>query len=100
MEAQTKAQLMNKLFAQLEQGWRQRRDRSLVSRLAETHPELRDELYEFFEDLVVGDMGRVSNETADVEESVSKWIRSSGVDLAIASAKREARYGPDWRDLL
>jgi hypothetical protein len=89
MEAQTKAQLMNQLFAEIEQGWRRRRDRTLVYRFAETHPELRDELYEFFEDLVVGDMGRVSSETADAEESIAKWIRSSGVDLAIAAAKHE-----------
>jgi hypothetical protein len=89
MDAQAKAQLMNQLFAEIEQGWRRRRDRTLVYRFAETHPELRDELYEFFEDLVVGDMGRVSSETADAEESIAKWIRSSGVDLAIAAAKRE-----------
>jgi hypothetical protein len=89
MEPQAKAQLMDQLFSEIEQGWRRDRDRTLVYRLAEKHPELRGELYEFFEDLVLSDLGDVASETREAEESIARWIQSSGVDLAIAVAKNE-----------
>lgn len=89
MEPQAKAQLMDQLFSEIEQGWRHDRDRTLVYRLAEKHPELRGELYEFFEDLVLSDLGDVASETREDEESIARWIHSSGVDLAIAAAKSE-----------
>lgn len=89
MESQAKAQLMDQLFSEIEQGWRRGRDRTLVYRLAEKHPDLRGELYEFFEDLVLSDLGDVASETREAEESVARWIQSSGVDLAIAAAKNE-----------
>jgi len=78
MEPQAKAQLMDQLFSEIEQGWRHDRDRTLVYRLAEKHPELRGELYEFFEDLVLSDLGDVASETREDEESIARWIHSSG----------------------
>ena len=65
------------------------RDRTLVYRLAEKHPELREELYEFFEDLILGDSADVVPAIAEAEDRVAQWIRSSGVDVAIAAAKQK-----------
>ena len=89
MEEQIKLQLMNELFSEIEEGWRDHRDRTLVYRLAEKHPELREELYEFFEDLILGDSADVVPAIAEAEDRVAQWIRSSGVDVAIAAAKQE-----------
>jgi hypothetical protein len=82
-------ELMNRLFGEIEHAWRDRRDRMVVYRLAKEHPELRDELYEFFEDLVLGDGDEVSSDTAEAEERVARWIHSSGLDIAAAAARRE-----------
>jgi hypothetical protein len=87
MEA--RSQLMNQLFEAIEQAWRRDGDRAIVYRLADKHPELREELYEFFDDLVLGDTGDVSPDTRESEESITRWIHSAGVDLAIAAAKTD-----------
>lgn len=89
MEKQATAELMNRLFSEIEQGWRDQGDRLLVYRLAEKHPELRSELYEFFEDLVLGDGNDISSEVAAAEDRVTRWIQTSGLDIATAAAKRE-----------
>jgi hypothetical protein len=81
--------VMNQLFGEIENAWRDRKDRMLVYQLAQEHPALRDELYEFFEDLVLGDSNEVSPEVADAEEKVARWIQSSGVNIAAEAARRE-----------
>jgi hypothetical protein len=61
----------------------------VVYHLAQEYPAVRDELYEFFEDLVLGDGDEVSADVADAEERVAQWIQSSGLDIAAATARHE-----------
>ena len=95
MEEQVKAELMNRLFSEIEQGWRDQGDRLLVYRLAEEHPELRSELYEFFEDLVLGDGSDVSPEVAAAEDRVTRWIQTITIDPVLWSGPYTGRAGPD-----
>lgn len=94
MTEKTNVELMNRLFGEIENAWRERKDRMVVYRLAQEHPTLRDELYEFFEDLVLGDSDEVSPDVADAEERVARWIQSSGLDIAVATARRERLHTP------
>jgi hypothetical protein len=89
MTQKINVELMKQLFGEIENAWRNRKDRMLVYQLAEEHPSLRDELYEFFEDLVLGDSDEVSPEVADAEERVARWIQSSGVNIAVEAARLE-----------
>lgn len=84
-------ELLDQLFGEVEEGWRERRDRILVYRIAEKYPELREELYEFFEALIVGDSAETSSLIAEAENQVSQWVQSFGVDLALSAAKKEQR---------
>jgi hypothetical protein len=94
MEAQFKTELMKQLFSEIEQAWRDRGDRTVVHRLAKEHPEFSAELQEFFKDLELGDTNEISSEVAEAEDRVAQWVRSSGLDLAIAAAKQERLRRP------
>jgi hypothetical protein len=87
-------ELMNQLFSEIEHGWRNRKDRMIVYQLAQKHPDVRDDLYEFFEDLVLGDTDALSPKVAEAEERVARWIQSAGLDLATSAARRERFHTP------
>jgi hypothetical protein len=78
-------ELLEQLFAQIERAWSDHRDRTTVYTLAEAHPELRDDLYEFFEDLVLG-AGEPSDEVRHKEHAIAEWLRTSGLEMARTAA--------------
>jgi hypothetical protein len=92
MQEQARPELLDQLFAEIERGWRDRRDRAVVYRLSAEHPALREQLYEFFEDLILGAETEAPLELQEAEGHVWRWIQSSGVDLGIAAAQK-ARAG-------
>jgi len=75
---------LSELFAQIERAWLDHRDRRMVRDLSEKYPEFRDELCEFFEDLVLGP-GTPTDEMAKAENRVSEWLSSTGLDIAAAA---------------
>ncbi len=81
--------LLAELLGQIERAWVDRHDRMLVYELSEKHPEFRDQLYEFFEDLVLGPSKDDSIEIEEAEERVHHWLQSSGLDIAKAAAAQE-----------
>jgi hypothetical protein len=89
MKVDSERDLLTELFGQIERAWIDRHDRVLVYELSEKHPEFRDQLYEFFEDLVLGPSNDVSKEVEEVEERVRGWLQSSGLDIAKAAAVQE-----------
>lgn len=92
MQHEIDTELLNELLAAVEVGWRDRHDRTVAYRLAEAHPEYRDQLLEFFEDLVLGADENVSADVNDAENRVSQWIQTVGVGAAVAAAV-QAREG-------
>jgi hypothetical protein len=80
--------LLADLLGQIERAWIDRHDRMLVYELSEKHPECRDQLYEFFEDLVLGPSKEINREI-EIEERVHQWLQSSGLDIAKAAATQE-----------
>lgn len=81
--------LLANLLGQIERAWIDRHDRMLVYKLSEKHPEFRDELYEFFEDLILGPSDDVKKGIEEAEERVDQWLQSSGLDIAKAAAMQE-----------
>src|SRR6185369_17183532 len=88
MRTELDFELLNQLLGVIEEAWRERQDRLVAYRLGETHPEYRDALLEFFDDLVLGADKEVSAEVADIEERTSTWIKSTGIAAALAAAAR------------
>jgi hypothetical protein len=91
MNGQINHDFLAGLFAQIERAWLDRGDRKIVYQLSQEHPELRDELYEFFEDLVLGPGAVPSPEIYDSEERVHQWLQSSGLQIATTAATAHAR---------
>ena len=84
---------LNQLLGDVEEGWRDRRDRTVAYRLAEAHPDYREELLEFFDDLVLGPETDMSADVKEAESRVSDWIQSTGIALAVAAAARARESG-------
>jgi hypothetical protein len=80
------------LFGQIERAWVDHRDRRVVQDLSERHPEFREELREFFADLVLGPDGP-SEKIAKADERISQWLSTSGFEIASAALVR-ARSTP------
>ncbi len=89
MKLDSDRELLGQLFCEIERAWIDHRDRLLVYKLSERHPELRDQLYEFFEDLVLGPSYKVNRDIEVAEERVHQWLQSSGLDIAKAAAVQE-----------
>jgi hypothetical protein len=89
MMEQMNLDVLSQLFAQIERAWFDNRDRTLVYRLSEQHPEFREQLYEFFEDLVLGPEECREPEIIEAEERVSHWLQSTGLKIAATAAARE-----------
>ena len=60
-------------------GLASRSDRTLSIGSPRSIPSFAGNWYEFFEDLVLSDLGDVASETREAEESIARWIQSSGV---------------------
>jgi len=80
--------LLEHLCGEIESAWRERKDRALVQKLSIAHPDLRDELYDFFEALVFGSRQRSAKEAA-AEGRIEMWLREVGVAAALAAASEE-----------
>jgi hypothetical protein len=89
MKSNSDRDLLAELLGQIERAWVDHHDRMLVYELSEEHPEFRDHLYEFFEDLVLGPSKEVSREIEEAEERIHQWLQSSGLDIAKAAAAQE-----------
>ena len=89
MKTKSDRELLGQLLGQIERAWVDRHDRMLVYELSEQHPELRDELYEFFEDLVLGPPTERDREFEAVEDRVHLWLQTSGIDIAKSAAVKE-----------
>ena len=81
--------LLGQLLGQIERAWIDRHDRLLVYELSERHPELRDQLYEFFEDLVLGPTNEMNRDYEAVEDRINQWLLTSGIDIARSAAMQE-----------
>jgi len=81
--------LLGQLLAQIERAWVDRHDRMLVYELSERHPELRDQLYEFFEDLVLGPTNDINSEYEVAEDRIHQWLQTTGIEIARSAAQQE-----------
>ncbi len=86
MKEQLTSELVESLFAEIERAWMDRRDRTIVYKLADLHPDLRDELYEFYEDLVLGASDGSSDDSGTADARVADWLRTTGFSIARAAA--------------
>lgn len=90
MKGDSNQELLSKLCSQIERAWVDDHNRLLVYELGQKHPEFRDELYEFFEDLVLGP-GTATIEIEEAEDRVDQWLQGSSLEiLRTASAKEWA----------
>lgn len=87
MMAMMDDEIGDEVFAELEAAWVGRRDASAVDRLAAEHPELSEELYEFFADLVLGE-GDASQPGAP--EGAPRWDAQAWLELEGHRIGREA----------
>lgn len=87
MKDQMNVDRLGELFAEIEQAWLDQKDRTVVYRLSEQHPEFRELLYEFFEDLVLGpEESPDSANFVEAEDRVQQWLESTGFDIALQAA--------------
>ena len=83
MNDQLKLDRLAELFARLERGWLDNQNRQLVYQLSEENPELQEELFEFFEDLLLeGEEQPVPQGVLEAEDRVHQWLVSSGSPIA------------------
>ena len=83
MNDQLRLDLLTELFAQLERGWLDNQNRQLVYQLSEEHPDLQEELFEFFEDLVLeAEEQPVPEDVLEAEDRVHQWLLSAGSNIA------------------
>jgi hypothetical protein len=92
MKEQLTSELVESLFAEIERAWMDRRDRTIVYKLADLHPDFRDELYEFYEDLVLGASDVSPDDSGTADARVADWLRTTGFSIArAAAAEAQAR---------
>lgn len=75
------------LMEEIESAWTARRDNTLVHELAAKHPDLAEELYLFFAD-VVGvpeALGDKPERLGAIAQRIEKWVESEGFTLAAAA---------------
>lgn len=92
-------ELLYRLTEKIERAWNERRDYEIVHRLADEHPELANELYEFFADVFEADdqIDRPRPERAEMDAAVLAWLREEGYTLAAAHfdpAESESKTTP------
>lgn len=91
--------LRDELFAEVEVAWIDRRDATVVDRLAAEHPDLAEELYDWFADLFSAERPerRLPLEVEDaLGESLERWFEEHGRGIAreAAAAARGDRTPP------
>lgn len=80
--------LLPRLWEEIERAWNTRRDHEVVHRLAAKYPDLAEDLYEFFADVVEAgdDLGRLRPEYADRDRKVREYLQREGYERAVAAA--------------
>ena len=83
MNDQIKLDRLAELFSQLERGWLDNQNRQLVYQLSGENPDLQEELFEFFEDLVLeAEEQPVAESVLEAEDRVHQWLLSAGSNIA------------------
>jgi hypothetical protein len=80
--------LLMTLCSQIERAWVDDHNRLLVYELGEKYPEFVDELYEFFEDLVL-EPGPTTSETEEALDRVDQWLKASSLEILRTAAAKE-----------
>jgi hypothetical protein len=88
MKGDSNQELLSNLCSQIERAWVDDHNRLLVYELGQKHPEFRDELYEFFEDLVLGP-GTATIEIEEAENRVDQWLQASSLEILRTAAAKE-----------
>ena len=88
MTGESNHELLNNLCSQIERAWVDDHNRLLVYELGQKYPEFRDELYEFFEDLVLGP-GTATIEIEEAEDRVDQWLQASSLEILRTAAAKE-----------
>jgi hypothetical protein len=78
--------ILAELCGRLERAWQDRQDRTLVYKLSDEFPEYREDLHEFFADLILGPDIPSNEKIARAEDRVAQWLGSSAFELAMAAA--------------
>jgi hypothetical protein len=86
MNEQINLDMLAELCGQLERAWQDRQDRTLVYELSDQFPQYREDLYEFFEDLILGPAGHSNEKISQAEDRVAQWLGSAAFDLVVAAA--------------
>jgi hypothetical protein len=76
--------ILGRLFAEIERAWVDDKDHAAVYRLSREYPQFRDELHEFFGDLILGPEGNPGSDVRRAEDNVHRWILASGLNIAKA----------------
>lgn len=88
MKGDSNQELLSNLCSQIERAWVDDHNRLLVYELGQKHPDFRDELYEFFEDLVLGP-GTATIEIEEAEDRVDQWLQASSLEILRTAAAKE-----------
>jgi hypothetical protein len=88
MKGDSNQELLSNLCSQIERAWVDDHNRLLVYELGQKHPEFRDELYEFFEDIVLGP-GTATIEIEEAEDRVDQWLQASSLEILRTAAAKE-----------
>jgi len=83
--------LLGSLLAQIERAWVDTKDHTAVYRLSREYPQFRDELHEFFGDLILGPEGEPGADVRTAEDNVHQWILASGLNIAKAERSNALR---------
>jgi hypothetical protein len=83
-----------RLTSEIEDAWNERRDHAVVDRLAAEHPELAEELYQFFADVVEAAFGnRTGNADPALQladERMRSWLEGEGFRRLAQAARSSA----------
>lgn len=93
MNNTTNDDILTNLLAQIDRGWADHKDRTIIDRLSREYPEFAQELQDFFADLILGSDEEVKEDFSEAENSVHAWIVTSGMEIASTarnSALRQA----------
>jgi hypothetical protein len=88
----TTRDLLDRLCAEIETAWQDRRDPREVDRLAREHPDLAAELYDFFASLMETELDSdQKDEGRGPDPMVKRWLEDEGYALALRAAQDECR---------
>lgn len=83
-------ELRNHLYAQIETEWNENRNADLVDELAFRHPELANDLYEFFALIVEIELDNENDADGgaedESEDELNDWLESEGFELALRAS--------------